>query len=186
MPTTASQIFHLLRRQMIRRYRKPLIVMTPKSLLRHPSTTSSLAELSKGRFEVILPDSKNIKKSIVARVILCSGKVYYDLQAKRKELGLENVTIIRIEQLYPFPYDHLGVLLSQFKNASHFIWCQEEPENQGAWYSHNHRISKCLPKNKTLTYAGRSSAASSAAGYSKLHKAQQEELVLDALGLVKN
>ena len=186
VPTTASQIFHLLRRQMIRRYRKPLIVMTPKSLLRHPSTTSSLAELSKGRFEVILPDSKNIKKSIVARVILCSGKVYYDLQAKRKELGLENVTIIRIEQLYPFPYDHLGVLLSQFKNASHFIWCQEEPENQGAWYSHNHRISKCLPKNKTLTYAGRSSAASSAAGYSKLHKAQQEELVLDALGLVKN
>jgi 2-oxoglutarate dehydrogenase E1 component len=186
VPTTASQIFHLLRRQMIRRYRKPLIVMTPKSLLRHPSTASSLTDLSKGRFELILPDSDNIKKSKVKRVILCSGKVYYDLYAKRKEAGLENITIIRIEQLYPFPYDHLDVLLSQFKNASDFIWCQEEPKNQGAWYSHNHRISKCLPKSKTLTYAGRSSAAAPAAGYARLHKKQQEELVLDALGLIKN
>ena len=186
VPTTASQIFHLLRRQMIRRYRKPLVVMTPKKLLRHPSTISDLNNLSKGRFELVLPDSENVKKSKVKRVVLCSGKVYYDLDDKRKAAELEDVTIIRIEQLYPFPYDHLGVLLSQFKNASHFVWCQEEPENQGSWYSHCHRISKCLPKGKGLTYAGRSAAAAPAVGYPNLDKKQQQELVLDALGLGKN
>lgn len=186
VPTTAAQIFHLLRRQMIRRYRKPLVVMTPKKLLRHPSTISDLSDLSRGRFELVLPDSENVKKSKVTRVVLCSGKVYYDLDDKRKEEKLDDVVIIRIEQLYPFPHDHLGVLLSQFKNASHFVWCQEEPENQGAWYSHCHRISQCLPKGKTLTYAGRSAAAAPAVGYPNLHKKQQQELVLDALGLVTN
>ncbi len=182
VPTTPAQIFHLLRRQMIRPYRKPLVVMTPKSLLRHKLATSSVQDLTQGEFQNIIPEIDPIKASAVKRVILTSGKVYYDLLQKRRADKIEDTAIIRIEQLYPFPEAILKKLLKEYKSAKEIIWCQEEPQNQGAWYAIQHHIVACLEKGQILHYAGRPSSASPAAGSTKLHAEEQTKLVNDAFG----
>lgn len=181
VPTTPAQIFHLLRRQMIRPYRTPLIVMTPKSLLRSKLAVSALKDLSEGEFQLVIPEVDPVTPADVTRVILCSGKVYYDLLVKRRENKIKNTAILRIEQLYPFPHDSLQAQLKLYKNAKDIIWCQEEPENQGAWYTTRHRLEACLAKGQRLHYTGRHAAASPAAGYMKLHEKQQMELVQQAL-----
>ena len=180
MPTTPAQIYHLLRRQVIRPYRTPLIVMTPKSLLRSKLATSTLAELSGGQFQVVIPDIGPTPVGKIKRVILCSGKVYYDLLTKREEEKSESVAIIRVEQLYPFPHETLCEVLKQYKQAKDIVWCQEEPENQGAWYTTRHRLEACLNADQTVRYVGRPAAASPAAGYAALHAKQQAELVRKA------
>lgn len=181
VPTTPAQIFHLLRRQVIRPYRTPLIVMTPKSLLRSKLAVSSLEDLSEGKFQLVIPEVDSIKPLDVTRVVLCSGKVYYDLLVKRREQKIKHIAIMRVEQLYPFPHDALEEQLKLYKNAKDIVWCQEEPENQGAWYTKRHRLELCLKKGQKLHYVGRQAAASPAAGYARLHEKQQAELVQQAL-----
>ncbi len=184
VPTTPAQMFHLIRRQAIRPLRKPLIVMTPKSLLRHKEAISSLDELLQGTFQPIIPDVTEPASDAVNRIVFCSGKVYYDLHAKRMEENLEHVAIIRIEQLYPFPEDQMQSILAQYPNIKTAVWCQEEPMNQGAWYSSQHHMRRVLMKqfpNLYLHYAGREGSAAAAAGYMSLHMRQQEQLVHDAL-----
>lgn len=183
VPSTPAQIFHLLRRQVIRPFRRPLIVMTPKSLLRHKSAVSSLDELANGEFQNVIPEvDANIKLEKVTRVILCSGKVYYDILAKRQEKKLKDVAVIRLEQLYPFPYEILKAVLKPYKKAKDIVWCQEEPQNQGAWFIIKARIEECMSPMQTLHYAGRPPSASSAAGYAALHNKQQTALIDEALG----
>ena len=183
VPTTPSQIFHLLRRQVLRPFRKPLIVMSPKSLLRHKMAVSSLQELATGHFEVVIPEVDDFDSDSVTRVIGCSGKVYYELLEKRREHDLKNVAIIRIEQLYPFPYDEFEKVVAQYKHLKHFVWCQEEPKNQGAWFISRHRFKNGLPQGVDLALSCRAASAAPAAGYPALHKAEQQELVSRALGL---
>lgn len=182
IPTTPAQIFHLLSRQMLRPYRKPLIVMTPKSLLRHKLVISSLNDLATGRFEVIIPEIEEIDPRAVRRVILCSGKIYYELIEKRKAKAKKNIAIIRIEQLYPFPEDQLRALLASYSQATEVVWCQEEPKNQGAWYSMQHHLLASLGPKQVLTYVGREPSASPAVGYMFMHVKQQEALLEAALG----
>jgi 2-oxoglutarate dehydrogenase E1 component len=184
VPTTPAQMFHLIRRQAIRPLRKPLIVMTPKSLLRHKEAISSLDELAAGEFETILPDTHNVDIETIDRIIFCSGKVYYDLHASRVDEGLDNVVIVRIEQLYPFPETAMHAVLSAYPNIKTTVWCQEEPMNQGAWYSSQHHLRRVIQKvfpGLYLHYAGREGSAAAAAGYMSLHVRQQEKLVHDAL-----
>jgi len=189
VPTNPAQIFHMLRRQMMRPLRKPLVVMTPKSLLRHKEAISSYEDLANGRFHRVLRETDDIDPKKVTRAIMCSGKVYYELRAKRREEGLEHVAILRLEQLYPFPEDTLHKMLTPYENLKEAIWCQEEPQNMGAWYPSQHHMKNVLRRlnpELVLTYAGRDLSASPAAGYTALHLAQQEKLVLDALGLSKD
>ncbi|OYV56243.1 MAG: 2-oxoglutarate dehydrogenase E1 component [Legionella sp. 21-45-4] len=181
VPTTPAQIFHLLRRQVLRPFRKPLIVMTPKSLLRHKLAVSSMHDLSEGAFQVVIPEIDALDATAVKKVILCSGKVYYDLLQKRREAELKQVTILRVEQLYPFPEAALIEELNKYPNATRVIWCQEEPQNQGAWFSSKHHLEACLSATQTLDYAGREFAASPAVGSLGLHNSQQEALVAQAL-----
>jgi 2-oxoglutarate dehydrogenase E1 component len=181
VPSTPAQMFHMLRRQMVRPYRKPLIVMTPKSLLRNPLAVSSLEELANGEFQTIIPEVDDINTKKVDRVVLCSGKVYYDLLETRRAEKLENVAIIRVEQLYPFPEKKFLEILAPFKNVKTIVWCQEEPENQGAWYSTQHHFRACLNSKQNLFYAGRAASASPAVGYNSVHMKQQVQLVQDAL-----
>lgn len=181
VPTTPAQIFHLLRRQMVRPLRLPLIVMTPKSLLRHKLATSSFDDLAHGQFQLVIPEVDSIKPANVRKVVLCCGKVYYDLLAKRREEKKEDIVIIRIEQLYPFPYEELQSILAQYQKTTDIVWCQEEPRNQGAWFIIRDRIMACLLSHQQLVYAGRSASAAPAAGYPALHKQQQNDLVNDAL-----
>ncbi|MCG5530934.1 2-oxoglutarate dehydrogenase E1 component [Halorhodospira halochloris] len=184
VPSTPAQFYHMLRRQMLRRFRKPLIVLTPKSLLRHKLSTSSLDDLTRGSFSTVIDEIDPIDPQQCKRVVLCAGKVYYDLLEARRRLGLEKVAILRIEQLYPFPEGSLKELMSQcYPGARVVVWCQEEPKNQGAWYSTNHHILNCLVGDQRLHYAGRPAAASPAVGYPKLHHEQQRELVDRALGV---
>ncbi len=140
VPTTPAQIFHLLRRQMVRPYRKPLIVMSPKSLLRHPLAVSTLNDLSQGEFQLVIPEIDAIDPKKVNRVVFCCGKVYFDLLEKRREKKLNNVAILRIEQLYPFPKEAFKEAMKPYKQVKDIIWCQEEPQNQGAWYSTQHHL----------------------------------------------
>jgi 2-oxoglutarate dehydrogenase E1 component len=182
-PTTPAQMFHLLRRQIVRDFRKPLIVMTPKSLLRHKLAVSTLNDLSHGQFQTVIPEIDALDAAKVSRVILCCGKVYYDLLQKRRDEGLAHVAIIRVEQLYPFPKKALTQALAQFPTATDVVWCQEEPQNQGVWFSSRHNIKDCLRTDHVLSYAGRPFAAAPAAGSSYLHVKQQDDLVKQALGL---
>ncbi|MGD8828466.1 MAG: 2-oxoglutarate dehydrogenase E1 component, partial [Gammaproteobacteria bacterium] len=182
VPSTPAQMFHMLRRQMVRPYRKPLIVMTPKSLLRHRLSVSDLSQLSEGHFHNLIPEVDNLPAEKVHRVVFCSGKVYYDLLEARRADEIDDVAIVRIEQLYPFPADEYEQVLKSYANAMDVIWCQEEPENQGAWYQIRHRLQAPLTPSHTLTYAGREASASTAAGYFKLHMEQQKALIGDALG----
>ncbi len=181
IPTTPAQVYHMLRRQMIRPYRKPLIVMTPKGLLRNPLAVSTWKELSEGEFELVIPEVDDIQAKKVDRVILCSGKVYFELLEKRRELKLDNVAIIRVEQLYPFPEEALKAVLKPYQHVKKVIWCQEEPENQGAWYSSQHHFMSCLSKDQKLLYAGRPASAAPAVGYPSVHMKEQTKLILQAL-----
>ncbi|MBL0422027.1 2-oxoglutarate dehydrogenase E1 component [Ramlibacter sp. AW1] len=184
-PTTASQIFHLLRRQMVRPLRKPLVIMTPKSLLRNKDATSPLSEFTKGGFQTVLPEVQELRNEKVKRVIMCSGKVYYDLAKKRAEKGAEDVAILRVEQLYPFPHKVFAAELRKYPNATDLVWCQDEPQNQGAWFFIQHNIHENMLEGQRLGYAGRAASASPAVGYSHLHQEQQKALVEGAFGKLK-
>ncbi|MES2141928.1 MAG: 2-oxoglutarate dehydrogenase E1 component [Pseudomonadota bacterium] len=181
VPTTPAQIFHLLRRQMLRPYRKPLIVMSPKSLLRHKMAISSLEELSEGGFQNIIPETDSLDAKKIKRVILCSGKVYYDLLEQRRTQKIDDIAIIRIEQLYPFPKEALIAALQPYEKVKDIIWCQEEPINQGAWYCSQHNFYACLRKTQTLRYVGRPGAAAPAVGSPIVHLQEQQALVNEAL-----
>jgi 2-oxoglutarate dehydrogenase E1 component len=182
VPTTPAQMFHMIRRQMVRPLRKPLIVMTPKSLLRHKLSTSPLSDLSEGQFHRIIPEIDDIDPKQVNSVVFCSGKVYYDLLETRREAEINDVALVRIEQLYPFPDKEYEKQLKKYANAKEVVWCQEEPMNQGAWYQIRHRLQAPLKNQDNLRYAGREHAASTAAGYFKMHVAEQKALIEDALG----
>jgi 2-oxoglutarate dehydrogenase E1 component len=184
-PTTASQIFHVLRRQMVRNLRKPLIIFTPKSLLRHKDATSTLAEFTKGGFQTIIPEIKDIKADKVKRVVVCSGKVYYDLSKKREENGHEDTVLLRLEQLYPFPHKVFAAELKKYPNATEVVWCQDEPQNQGAWFFVQHYLFENMAAGQKLGYSGRAASASPAVGYSHLHQDQQKALVDGAFGRLK-
>lgn len=183
VPSTPAQIFHLLRRQVIRPYRKPLIVMTPKSLLRHKLAVSALSELTTGQYQLVIPETDALAVQSVKRVVLCSGKVYYELLAMRREHGLDDIAIVRIEQLYPFPYEELEAALSVYPALETVVWCQEEPKNQGAWFCLQDAIRKTLPAGCVLQYAGRQPMAAPAGGYAALHKRLQSALLRDALAI---
>ena len=187
-PTTASQIFHVLRRQMVRNLRKPLIIFTPKSLLRNKDATSPLVEFTKGAFQTVIPEQnpavvKNAAK--VRRIVACSGKVYYDLVKKREERGHDDVAIIRVEQLYPFPHKAFAAEVKRFSGATEIVWCQDEPQNQGAWFFVQHNIHENMLEGQRLGYSGRAASASPAVGYAHLHQEQQKALVDGAFGKLK-
>lgn len=181
VPSTPAQVYNMLRRQSVRPMRRPLIVMSPKSLLRHPLAVSSLEELACGVFQNVISEIDDIDPSKVERVVMCSGKVYYDLLEQRRKSELNNIAIVRIEQLYPFPQQELQEKLAAFSHVKDWVWCQEEPQNQGAWYCSQHHFWQSIPQGATLTYAGREASASPAVGYAAVHIQQQKALVEDAL-----
>ena len=182
VPSGPAQMFHLLRRQMIRASRRPLIVMTPKSLLRHPEAVSTLDELSSGRFRPVIGETdKEATPKKATRVVFCSGKVYYDIRAARRERKLDDVAVVRLEQLYPFPHKYVQAEIDRYKNAHSVVWCQEEPGNQGAWHRLQHYFRRHLREGQHLSYALRPSSASPAAGHADIHKRQQAEVVDAAL-----
>jgi 2-oxoglutarate dehydrogenase E1 component len=181
VPSTPAQMFHMLRRQMVRSLRKPLIVMTPKSLLRHKLSVSSLEDLTRGTFLNVIDEIDEIQPANVKRVVFCSGKVYFDLLDSRRADGTRDVAIVRIEQLYPFPFDEYAAILRKYPNAREVVWCQEEPQNQGAWYQIRHQMQRPLSSKDQLFYAGRAPAAAPATGIFKLHMQQQQALVDAAL-----
>ncbi|WGE79868.1 2-oxoglutarate dehydrogenase E1 component [Actinobacillus equuli] len=184
VPSTPAQVYHMLRRQAIRKMRRPLVAISPKSLLRHPLAVSSLAELVDGEFQTVIGEiDSNIKAKKVKRVVMCSGKVYYDLLEQRRQNEQTDVAIIRIEQLYPFPYEDMKKVLEPYAHVKDFVWCQEEPLNQGAWYCSKHNFEASIPEKAKLTYAGRPASASPAVGYTSLHTQQQKQLVVEALTL---
>ncbi|MGH8062851.1 MAG: 2-oxoglutarate dehydrogenase E1 component [Pseudoxanthomonas sp.] len=180
VPTTPAQCFHMIRRQLRMTTRKPLIVMTPKSLLRHKLAVSSLDELANGEFQHLIPDATADAKK-VKRVVLCSGKVYYDLLEDQRKRNQDNVAILRIEQLYPFPRELLAAELKRYSGAKEVVWCQEEPQNQGAWYQIRHHLKACTGDKQELYYAGRPRSPSPAAGHFAQHVEEQLKLVADAL-----
>lgn len=183
VPTTAAQIFHLLRAQMLQPLRRPLIVMSPKSMLRNPLSASSLDELSSSNFRRIIPENNQLNPGKVRRVILCTGKVYYDLFTARAEQEIDDIAIIRIEQLYPFPRQLLISVLAEYPVARSIVWCQEEPRNQGAWHQIRHHLESCISVGHTLSYAGREASAAPATGSYALHMAQLHEFVEQALAM---
>ena len=185
-PTTASQIFHLLRRQMIRSFRKPLIIMTPKSLLRNKDATSPISEFTKGEFHTVLGEQDaNVDPQKVTRLIMCSGKVYYDLVKAREAKKSKDTAIIRIEQLYPFPHKAFSAELKKYPNVVELVWTQDEPQNQGAWFFIQHNIHENMFEGQKLGYSGRPASASPACGYSHLHQDQQKSLVDGAFAKLK-
>ncbi|MCF4009438.1 2-oxoglutarate dehydrogenase E1 component [Rheinheimera sp. UJ63] len=181
VPTTPAQVFNMLRRQMVRPMRRPLIVMSPKSLLRHPLATSSLEELASGTFHNVIGEIDELDAKAVKRVVFCSGKVYYELLEERRKREQTDVAIVRVEQLYPFPHEEMAEVLSQYQHVTDFVWCQEEPQNQGAWYCSQHHFRAAIPKTGYLNYAGREASSSPAVGYLSVHNKQQQALVNDAL-----
>ncbi len=182
-PTTPAQIFHLLRRQMIRPFRKPLVIMTPKSLLRNKDAVSPLQDLARGSFHTVIAEADAaIEPSAVRKLVLCSGKVYYDLVNARRERELVDTAVLRVEQLYPFPHKALEAELRKYPNLVQVTWCQDEPQNQGAWFFVQHHIAEALKDGQRLSYAGRPASASPAVGYYDKHYAQQKELLAAALG----
>ncbi len=185
MPSTPAQMYHLLTRQMLRGYRKPLIVMTPKSLLRHRLSTSSREAIAEGGFQPVIDEVDGLDPAAVRRLVLCSGKVYFDLLEQRREAKLADVAIARVEQLYPFPEREIRALLERYAGATEICWAQEEPRNQGSWFfmlSRRH-LAGCIAEGRRLIYAGRDYSASPAVGYLGVHIQQQRALVATALGL---
>jgi 2-oxoglutarate dehydrogenase E1 component len=184
--TTPAQYFHALRRQMHRSFRKPLVLMTPKSLLRHKLCVSSLEELTQGGFRTVIDDialdgapeaGVTIERGGVRRLLLSSGKIYYELLAARRERAIDSVALVRVEQLYPFPAKELEAIFAAYPEARQVYWVQEEPWNMGAWHVMNRRLRRVLPEDRTLGYAGRPEAASPATGSFKLHQAEERDLV---------
>ncbi|RAS63496.1 2-oxoglutarate dehydrogenase E1 component [Vibrio diazotrophicus] len=183
VPSTPAQVYHMLRRQVIRKMRRPLIVMSPKSLLRHPLCVSSMEELAQGTFLPAIGEVDDLNPANVKRVVFCSGKVYYDLLEQRRSNEQDDVAIVRIEQLYPFPMEEVQAAIEQYTNAVDYVWCQEEPQNQGAWYCSQHNFRAAIPAGADLKYAGRPASASPAVGYMSVHLKQQKALVDDALNI---
>ena len=181
VPSTPAQVYHMLRRQVVRPMRRPLIVMSPKSLLRHPLAVSSLDELAGGQYQNVIGEIDEINPKDVTRVVFCSGKVYYELLEQRRKQELNHIAIIRIEQLYPFPEQELKQELEKYAHVKDFVWCQEEPQNQGAWYCSQHHFWAVIPQGSSLTYAGRAASAAPAVGYMSVHVKEQQKLVNDAL-----
>ena len=185
VPSTPAQVYHMLRRQAIRPLRKPLIVMSPKSLLRHKEAISTLEELADGRFFNVMDETDNLEPEKVRRAVICSGKVYYDLRAARREREIDDIAILRLEQLYPFPETELLDVLAPYTNLEDAVWCQEEPMNQGAWYASQHHMRRVIHRHKVdvyLRYIGRDATAAPAAGYMALHVEQQDKFINEALG----
>ncbi len=180
VPTTPAQMYHLLRRQMLRSFTRPLIVMSPKSLLRHKEAVSSLEELAEGHFHTVIGETEQIVAKNVKRVIVCSGKVYFELAAYRREHAITDVAILRMEQLYPFPHADFKAALAKFPKATEIVWCQEEPQNQGAWYRLRAYFRADARPKQAVAYAGRPVAATTAVGYMSLHIPRQQQLVADA------
>jgi 2-oxoglutarate dehydrogenase E1 component len=180
VPTTPAQIFHMLRRQMVRLWRKPLIVITPKSLLRHKESVSTLDELANGRFQNVIGEIDKLDPKKIRRVIVCSGKVYYELLAYRRERKIDDIALVRLEQQYPFPHEEYRTEVGKYVNAREVVWCQEEPQNQGAWYRLNFYLRADIDKAKILYYAGRPVSASPAVGYAAKHLAEQRQLIEEA------
>jgi len=185
VPSNAAQVFHLLRRQMLRPFRKPLVVMTPKSLLRKKEAGSSIEELASGSFQTVIPDATTVDEKGVKRIIACCGKVYYDLATKRIEMQRGDVAIIRVEQLYPFPHKQFEAEMKRYPNAHEVVWCQEEPQNQGAWYQTAHYFRENMREDQKLYYAGRPASASPAGGYMARHNERQKTLVEQAFAKYK-
>jgi 2-oxoglutarate dehydrogenase E1 component len=181
VPTTPAQTFHMIRRQMLRKVRKPLIVMTPKSLLRHKLAVSTLDDLATGYFHNVIGDQRLKAAKKVKRVVLCSGRVYYDLFEEAEKRGLDDVAIIRVEQLYPFPRDLVSAELDKYAAADAVVWCQEEPMNQGAWFQIRHHLQACIGDRHSLSYAGRARSPAPACGHFSTHVAEQVALVEQAL-----
>ncbi len=185
-PTTAAQIFHVLRRQMLRMFRKPLVIMTPKSLLRAKDATSPLTEFTKGEFKTVIGEIEaGVNADKVKRIIVCSGKVAYDLMKKREEKKASDVVVLRVEQLYPFPHKAFATELKKYPNATDIVWCQDEPQNQGAWFFVQHQIHENMLDGQRLGYAGRPASASPACGYAHLHQEQQKALLDQAFAKLK-
>ena len=181
VPTTPAQDFHMIRRQMLRPVRKPLIVMTPKSLLRHKLAVSTLDELANGSFQLVIGEHRELPAKKVKRVVLCSGKVYYDLLEEADKRNLTDVAIVRVEQLYPFPRTEVTAELDKYPSVKEVIWCQEEPMNQGAWFQIRHHLQACIGSKQSLSYAGRARSPAPAAGHLNTHVAEQAALVEQAL-----
>ncbi|GLR69550.1 2-oxoglutarate dehydrogenase E1 component [Agaribacter marinus] len=181
VPSTPAQVYAMLRRQMVRPMRRPLIVMSPKSLLRHPLAVSSIDEIASGVFHNVIEEVDDLDASKVKRVVMCSGKVYYDLLEERRKNEQTDVAIIRIEQLYPFPQKEINEIFAPYSHVTDWVWCQEEPQNQGAWYCSQHHFWESIPTGAKLVYAGRDASASPAVGYAAIHSQQQKALVEDAL-----
>jgi 2-oxoglutarate dehydrogenase E1 component len=185
-PTSASQIFHVLRRQMVRMFRKPLVIMTPKSLLRAKDAGSPMSEFTRGDFKTVIGEHHaEINPEKVRRIIVCSGKVYYDLVRKREDRKALDVAILRVEQLYPFPHKAFAAEMKRCPNATDIVWCQDEPQNQGAWFFVQHYLHENLSDGQRLGYAGRPASASPAVGYAHLHQEQQKALLEQAFGKLK-
>ncbi|MDD5403163.1 MAG: 2-oxoglutarate dehydrogenase E1 component [Sulfuricella sp.] len=182
VPSTPAQMFHLLRRQMLRPYRKPLIIMSPKSMLRHKASVSSLDDLASGAFQPLIPEPEKLDSSAVRRVIACCGKVYYDLVAARHERDIKDIAILRVEQLYPFPHDEFAAEMRRYAKVREVMWVQEEPKNQGAWYAIEHYLRQHMKADQTLSHSSRKSSAAPAVGYMVEHLEQQKALVDKALG----
>jgi 2-oxoglutarate dehydrogenase E1 component len=181
--TTPAQYYHMLRRQALQDTKRPAILMTPKSLLRHPMATSSRDELAEGKFQPFIVDRDYNNPENIKRLVICSGKVYYDLLKYRQENDIENVAIARLEQFYPFADDEIEDQLKDFKKVKDIVWCQEEPKNQGAWNFVAPRFMELLQKGQKLNYIGRQASASPAAGQKKVHEAEQNRLVEKAMQL---
>jgi 2-oxoglutarate dehydrogenase E1 component len=181
VPTTPAQDFHMIRRQMLRNVRKPLIVMTPKSLLRHKLAVSTLDELANGSFQLVIAEHRELIAKKVKRVVLCAGKVYYDLREDAEKRGLADVAIVRVEQLYPFPRTEVSAELEKYPAAKEVVWCQEEPMNQGAWFQIRHHLQACVGSKQSLSYAGRARSPAPAAGHLNTHVVEQAALVEQAL-----
>ncbi|MYK30009.1 MAG: 2-oxoglutarate dehydrogenase E1 component, partial [Gammaproteobacteria bacterium] len=186
VPSTPAQVFHMLRRQAIRPLRKPLVALTPKSLLRHKQAVSALEELYDGQFHTVLPEVDDFDPAQVTRLVLCSGKVFYELLEARRNGGgrAAHIAIVRIEQLYPYPEDDLAQVVAPYRNLKEVVWCQEEPMNQGAWYSSQHHTRRVMQQHDpslNLRFAGRAASAAPAAGYLQLHNERQQRLVHEAL-----
>ena len=179
VPSTPAQMFHMLRRQMHQPFRKPLIVMTPKSLLRHELSVSALEDLSRGAFARVIGEIDELPPAEIRRVVFCSGKVYFDLLRARRKEGLREVALVRLEQLYPFPGEEYQAVLNRYANLREVVWCQEEPQNQGAWYQIRHRLQEFV--RRPVLYAGRAGAAAPATGIAKIHELEQQALVSAAL-----
>ena len=187
VPSTPAQAYHMLRRQMLRPMRRPMIVMSPKSLLRHRLAVSTLEDLAEGTFQPVIAEIDELDAAKVERLVFCSGKVYYDLLEARRDASLHNVALVRLEQLYPFPYDAMTEAVKSYPKAKSIVWCQEEPRNQGAWRSNRHRIERVLPdKVKAVEFAGRAPSASPASGYMNQHLIEQKRLIDEALGVIPN